>query len=340
MTYILGIETTCDETAVSIVKDGVHVLSEVTSLQIDLHSRFGGVVPELAARRHLELIIPTLEKALEKSGLKKEALDAIAVARGPGLIGAILIGLNTAKALSLAWNKPLIGINHIEAHLYSAMMNERFQSGSFLPAIGLVLSGGHTSLVLVRDVGDYTLLGQTRDDAIGEAFDKVAKMLSLPYPGGPYIEKEALKGDPHSFSFKPCVIKEAPLDFSFSGLKTSVSHALKKLSSLPPTQDTISDIAASFQRAAFQGICDRLKVCLDTMPNIKSAVLGGGVTCNETLRKALIPVAHPLPIFWPKKEHCLDNAAMIAGLGYHKLKQNPKGDPLDIPAMTTIPFLS
>lgn len=339
MTMILGIETTCDETAVSIVEDGVRILSEVTSLQIDLHARFGGVVPELAARRHLELMIPTLEKTLEQSSLKKEEIDAIAVAQGPGLIGAILIGLNTAKALSLAWNVPLIGVNHIEAHLYSAMMNEAFQPSSFLPALGLVLSGGHTSLVLVRAVGDYELLGQTRDDAMGEAFDKVSKMLNLPYPGGPYIEKEALKGDPSAFAFKPCQIKEAPLDFSFSGLKTSVSHALKKLDQ-PLTDSIISDIAASFQRAAIQSVCKRLELALETTPDIKSVILGGGVTCNEALRKALTPIAHPLPIFWPKKEHCLDNAAMIAGLGFHKLQQKPCGDFLDIPALTTIPFSS
>ncbi len=325
---VLGIETTCDETSCAVVKDGRTILSNVISSQIDIQKEFGGVVPELACRRHIEVIVPVLEEALKEAGCSLQDIDSIAVAKGPGLVGALLIGLHFAKSLAFSLDIPLIAVNHIEAHLYAAVMSH--ESPTF-PALGIVLSGGHTSLVKMADIGSYTLLGETVDDAIGESFDKVAKMLSLPYPGGPYIEKMALKGDPYRFSFKAGRVKRSPLDFSFSGIKTSVLYTIRDLPK-PLTEQDICDISASFQEAVFADVIKKIEAVLKE-DSYNCLYLGGGVTHNKKLREKL-GLAIKLPIYWPRADLCLDNAAMIAGLGFHK---EPHGS-FDLEPETRIPF--
>ncbi|MDF2549596.1 MAG: gcp [Chlamydiales bacterium] len=306
----LGIESTCDETAAAVVKDGRQILSNIISSQIERHRPFGGVVPELASRCHIERIIPVIEEALKQAGCSLEEIDLIAVASGPGLIGALLVGLNTAKALSLALNKPLIGVNHIESHLYAALMSHPPQD--LFPAIGVILSGGHTSLIHMQEVGDYQLIGQTVDDAAGEAFDKAAKLLHLPYPGGPEIEKLAQSGNPAAFPFKAGTVKGKPFDFSFSGLKTSLLYTIRQLEKEGPLQEgTKKDLAASFQRAALGDIVRKVEAAA-ALYQPKSILFGGGVTNNRAL-KSLFKIE--IPLLWPEKDLSLDNAAMIAGLG-------------------------
>jgi N6-L-threonylcarbamoyladenine synthase len=332
---VLGIESTCDETACAVVADGSRILSNVVSSQIDLHKEFGGVVPELACRRHVDLIIPVLDQALQEAQVSLKEIDLIAVAYGPGLIGALLIGLNTAKALAFAHQKPFIGVNHIEAHLYAALMSQK-ESIQF-PCLGVVLSGGHTSLVLMKNRDEYELIGQTVDDAIGEAFDKVAKMLSLPYPGGPQIEQLALRGNPQSFAFKAGQIKGKPFDFSFSGLKTAVLYKLRDLSSTDLSLQLKQDAAASFQRAAFEDVVKKtLKAAAQF--NVQTIIFGGGVTNNQALRHLFEQASGELTCLWPALGLSLDNAAMIAGLGYHNFLRRGKGDCMDLDPLTRIPF--
>lgn len=324
---VLGIETTCDETSCAIVRDGHEILSNVTSSQIALHEHFGGVVPELACRRHIDIISSVLQEALACAKVTLDDIDKIAVAKGPGLIGALLIGLHFAKSLAWAKSIPLVGVNHIEAHLYAAIMNEK---KPYFPALGAVLSGGHASLVEIEGIGSYKLIGETIDDAIGEAFDKVAKMLNLPYPGGPYIEEQARDGDPHRFSFKPGAVKGSPLDFSFSGIKTGVLYTIRKLPT-PLSKQDVRDIAASFQEVVFTDVLHKIKQALKS--SMRAIYLGGGVTQNRRLRDRLTS-SLAIPCHFPPKELCLDNAAMIAGLGYHIQPQNS----LHLDPETRIPF--
>jgi N6-L-threonylcarbamoyladenine synthase len=337
---VLGIESTCDETACAIVQDGKHILSNVISSQIDLHKEYGGVVPELACRRHIDIIMPIIDQALSEAKLSIEDIDLIAVAHGPGLIGPLLIGLNTAKALAFGLNKPFIGVNHIEAHLYAAMMSLEQPLG--FPCLGAVLSGGHTSLVRINALGNYQLISQTVDDAIGEAFDKVAKMLGLYYPGGPEIEKLALKGDPFRFPYRGGQIKGKPLDFSFSGLKTAVLYSIKALypsyaSDFPLSDQERNDIAASFQRAACE---DVLKKTLSAAAECqaRAIIFGGGVTNNRYLRELFNKAETSMPLIWPPAGLSLDNAAMIAGLGYHTFQREGRGDPFTLDPLARIPF--
>lgn len=322
---VLGIETSCDETAAALVKDGHTILSNAVASSADIHERYGGVFPELACRRHIDAILPVLSEAIGK-----QTVDLVAVTRGPGLVGALLIGMQAAKGLSLAWNKPLIGINHVEAHLYSALIDARVPW--LFPALGMVLSGGHTFLVKILDVGSYELLGTTVDDAIGEAFDKVGTLLSLPYPGGPRVEALALSGNPTRFSFKAGHVKKNPLDFSFSGLKTSVFYAIKNR--VLEFQEK-ADVAAAFQETALGDIASKAILALQTFP-CRALYLGGGVSSNRRLRQILNERIDSLPIFWPEGTLSLDNAAMIAGLGYHKFLQNPRGDRLDLDVQTRL----
>src|SRR3989344_2041231 len=246
---VLGIESTCDETGASIVENGVRILSNVVASSADIHERFGGVFPELACRRHIDAIIPVIEEAMAKANVTPDDVDLIAVAKGPGLVGALLIGMNAAKGLSIAWKKPFIGINHVEAHLYAAMMDPSFKNP--FPALGVVLSGGHTLLLKINDIGSYEPIGTTVDDAIGEAFDKVATLLGLPYPGGPHIERLSREGNPKAFSFSAGRVKKNPLCFSFSGLKTNVLYAVKGQNGQGKTEIVNrADVAASFQETA------------------------------------------------------------------------------------------
>ncbi len=337
---VLGIESTCDETGCALVRDGCDILSNVVSSQIDLHNTYGGVVPELACRRHVDVIIPVLERSLLDASCTLQDIDVIAVAHGPGLIGALLIGLHTAKALSLALHKPLIGINHIEAHLYAALMPEL--DNMTFPCLGVVLSGGHTALVLMHGIGDYVLLGQTVDDALGEAYDKVSRILGLPYPGGPEVERLALQGDPSRYPFRAGRLKDHPYNMSFSGLKTAVLYAVKGVGGAHSAVDAISaadkaHVAAAFQEAALQAVVSRC-VSAAKAYGCHGLVFGGGVTNNRRLR-ALIETAIPhLKIYWPIKGLELDNAAMIAGLGYHQFQRNPTTNGLELDALTRIPW--
>lgn len=330
---VLGIESTCDETACAIVRDGHDILSNVISSQIDLHKEYGGVVPELACRRHVDVMIPVLDEALKRANVQLEQVDLIAVAHGPGLIGALLIGINMAKALALAIQRPFIGINHIEAHLYAAMMSH--SKPIQFPCLGVVLSGGHTALVLIRDIGTYQLIGQTVDDAVGEAFDKVAKMLHLPYPGGPKIEELARKGNHKGFPFKGGHVKGRPLDFSFSGLKTAVLYALQAISN--PSEQDRHDLAASFQHAALNDIVQKTLVAASQY-NVKTVIFGGGVTNSRYLRELFNKENQHLEYLWPASGLSLDNAAMIAGLGYHYFQKRGYGDSMELEPLVRIPF--
>lgn len=321
----LGIETTCDETGASVVRNGKEILSNVLASSADLHEKYGGVFPELACRRHIDAIFPVINEALAQANVTAEEIDLIAVAKGPGLVGALLIGVNAAKGLSIAWNKPFIGVNHVEAHLYASMMDlEKIPA----PALGVVLSGGHTLLVKILDVGLYEPIGTTVDDAIGEAFDKVASLLGLPYPGGPHVERLAQKGNKKAYPFPKGKVKKSPYDFSFSGLKTAVLYAMKK-------EVVKEDVAASFQETAFQDIAQKALLASKTFP-CQALFLGGGVTANLRLKEILKETFPHLPIYFPASSLSVDNAAMIAGLGAKKFIQG--SDPLDLEVQTRIPI--
>ncbi|MBF8263265.1 MAG: tRNA N6-adenosine threonylcarbamoyltransferase [Parachlamydiales bacterium] len=324
---ILGIESTCDETSAAVVQDGRSILSLSIASSSDIHESFGGVFPELACRRHVDVILPIIDDCMKKAVVTPQDIDAIAVARGPGLIGALLIGLQAAKGLAISWNKPLIGINHVEAHLYAAMMTQQ----PLFPALGFVLSGGHTLMLKVSDVGGYELLGTTVDDAIGEAFDKAASMLGLAYPGGPKLEKLAESGDATKFSFSPSRVKKNPLAFSFSGLKTAVLYAKKTAA---PSDD--AHIAASFQKTAFDDLSNKARLAWET-DCFQSMIFGGGVSNNRRLRAHFSEQFPNIPLFWPPAELTSDNAAMIAGLAHHKYLLGQRDD-LDLEALPRMPF--
>lgn len=332
---VLGLESTCDETACSVVCDGSEILSNVVSSQIDLHAEYGGVVPELACRRHVDVIIPVIKEALSRANVELADIDLIAVAHGPGLIGALLLGLNTAKSLALALNKPFIGVNHIEAHLYAACMSHPKKTEIKFPCLGVLLSGGHTALIHMHDLGRYTPIGQTVDDAIGEAFDKVAKLLNLPYPGGPQIEKMAREGNQKRFPFKSGNVKGFPLDFSFSGLKTAVLYAIQRSNSL--TMSDKCDVAASFQHAAFTDLIQKAMKAAE-QHGCRTLLFGGGVTNNQQLRQMFREASPQLAQIWPSAGLSLDNAAMIAGLGYHNFLTRGRGDEISLDALTRLFF--
>lgn len=322
----LGIESTCDETGASVVRDGQEILSNVLASSADIHEKYGGVFPELACRRHIDAILPVIDEALQKACITPDQIDLIAVAKGPGLVGALLIGMNAAKGLAIAWNKPLIGVNHVEAHLYASMMNIKSIP---LPALGIVLSGGHTLLLKILSIGAYESVATTVDDAIGEAFDKVATLLGLPYPGGPHVERLARTGNPKAHSFTAGKVKRSPLDFSFSGLKTAVLYTMR---GNPPSN---TDVAASFQETAFRDVANKAYQASKTFP-CQALFLGGGVCANQRLRQIMAETFPNLPIYWPPANLSLDNAAMIAGLGSMKILSG--ADPLDLEVQTRIPI--
>ena len=312
--YILGVESSCDETAAAVVKNGREVLTNIISTQIPIHRKFGGVVPEIASRKHIEKIMPVIDKALAEANLAPERISAIAVTYGPGLVGALLVGLSAAKALAFALDKPLIGVNHLEGHVFA-----NFLSGEDLqpPFLALVVSGGHTSLLVVEDYNSFKLLGQTRDDAAGEAFDKIARVMGLPYPGGPEIEKLALEGDPLSIAF-PRPFLPGSYDFSFSGLKSAVLNYLHGLEQkgLSPNK---ADVAASFQQTVIEVLVEKSKQALRET-GLKQIVLAGGVSANVALQKALAKGAEEVgaTLVHPTKILCTDNAVMIATRGYYQ----------------------
>lgn len=314
---VLGIETSCDETSAAVVKDGRGILSNVTASSLEDHKKYGGVIPEIASRRQLEFISAVVEEALDRAGVSLEKIDAVAVTNQPGLIGSLLVGISFARALSFARNKPLAEVDHIKAHVYAAFLSEEQPK---LPAIGLVVSGGHTNLYLVQGPLEFKLLGQTLDDAAGEAFDKVARILGLGYPGGPAIDRLAAKTSPTALSFR-CANLTGTFDFSFSGIKTAVFYHQQK----KQDQDDCSTPEAAY---AFQkSVVDVLtKKCLEACQKLKTKTLlvGGGVAGNSALRKNLRDIAqeHGIRVYLPSMSLCTDNAAMIAGLGYHVLRKN------------------
>jgi N6-L-threonylcarbamoyladenine synthase len=322
---VLGIETTCDETAASVVessRDGEgEILSNEILSQIAEHAAYGGVVPEIAARAHVEVVDRLVARALERAGCTLAQLDGIAAAAGPGLIGGVIVGLTTAKALALVTRKPLIAVNHLEAHALSP----RLTDGVGFPYLLLLVSGGHTQLVAVRGVGDYVRLGTTIDDAIGEAFDKTAKMLGLPYPGGPRVEKEAERGDPERFALPRPMSGRGTADFSLSGLKTAVRIEAERIA--PLTQTDVADLCASFQSAIVDVVVDRTRVALRLFRDIAgeptALVAAGGVAANQAVRRALQRLAAEagLKLAVPPPALCTDNGAMIAWAGIERLRR-------------------
>ncbi|MGK5593799.1 MAG: tRNA (adenosine(37)-N6)-threonylcarbamoyltransferase complex transferase subunit TsaD [Parachlamydiaceae bacterium] len=328
---VLGIESTCDETAAALVVDGKKILSQSIASQIDLHDIYGGVVPELACRRHIDAILPVIKACLSQAERRLKDIELIAVANGPGLIGALLIGLHAAKGLAFALDKPLVGVNHVEAHLYASLMST--QQKIAFPCLGVVLSGGHTALLLIKELGHYQLIGQTVDDAIGEAFDKVAKLLTLPYPGGPKIEELAKLGDAHRFKLKAGQVKGRPFDFSFSGLKTAVMYTTKSADREDPR--FLVDLSASFQKTAFEDIYNKTMLAAKYY-GCQTAIFGGGVTNNRYLRSLFSNAS--LNCHFPDFDLTLDNAAMIAGLGYHTYLKKGASNILHLEAQTRIPL--
>lgn len=331
--YVLGIESTCDETAASILGAEGEVLSEVISSQVDLHNIYGGVVPEIASRRHMEVILPVIQEALKGAQISLKEIELVAVANGPGLVGPLYVGIQTAKAIAFGLNIPIIGVNHVEAHLFASYMS--LEKPISFPALGVVVSGGHTVIVLIKEMGTYSLLGQTIDDACGEAFDKVAKILALPYPGGPEIERLAKEGDPEKFLFKPGRSKENPLHFSFSGLKTAVLYGFQRADKSDPHLK--ANIAASFQRAALLDIVNKAKLA-SLQTGCKDLLLGGGVTNSQELRRLFKEKAKELHCHFPSKTLSLDNGTMIAGLGAYLYQRRGGSDLFSLEAKTRIPF--
>ncbi len=316
---ILGIETSCDETSAAVVRDG-KLLSNVTTVQL-IHSRYGGVVPELASRAHQKLIVPIVDGALAQSGIRKEELSAVAAVYGPGLIGSILVGLSFGKAMALGLGIPFVGVNHVEGHVFSNLIEEPKPP---MPFISLTVSGGHTQLVLVRKPFEYEILGETIDDAAGEAFDKVAKMLGIGYPGGPMIDKLAASGDPKAVDFPRPFLGEDSYDFSFSGLKTSVLYYLRRSgfdkNEPGKNQAFIPDVCAGFQAAVVDVLVQKL-IRAAKKHSIRDIAIAGGVSANSALRHEAAEAArrNGLNLFIPKFEYCTDNGAMIAMVGYYRM---------------------
>lgn|SRR5690606_7807313 len=315
---ILGIETSCDETAAAVVARATEVRSSVVASQIDRHARYGGVVPEIASRAHVELLTPVVAEALVSAGLPDDGVEAVAATAGPGLVGSLLVGVSAAKAFALVWDVPFVAVNHLEGHLYAAFLEEPDLE---LPVVVLLVSGGHTLLVHMEDHGRYRLLGSTIDDAAGEAFDKVARFLGLGYPGGPVIDRIAAEGDPDAIAF-PRAMLDRGYDFSFSGLKTAVVNHVRR----HPEVDT-ADVAASFQEAVVDVLVTKARRAARDV-GAKGLVLGGGVAANSVLRTRWVEVAEADGVrpFVPSRAMCTDNAAMIAAAGWWRLRSDgPSG---------------
>ena len=319
---ILGIETSCDETACAIVEDGRKILANTVASQIDLHAKTGGVVPEVAAREHVLKMIPVLDECLLTAKCGWEDIDAIAITQGPGLVSSLIIGTETASVISYVKQKPLIPVQHIVGHIYSNWLETEDEIE--FPLIILTVSGGHNELILMRDHHDFEVLGETRDDAAGEAFDKVARLLGLGYPGGPAISKIADHGDADKFKFPIVLLDKGSLDFSFSGLKTAVLSEVKKLTTEVDDQ-TKADVAASFQQTVVKTLATKLKMAAEKYPNVKELHLAGGVSANRLLRSSIPEyVPEGIKLRYPKSiAYCTDNAAMIAAAAYFQYQKSP-----------------
>jgi N6-L-threonylcarbamoyladenine synthase len=321
---ILGIETSCDETAAAVVEDGRHILSDIVSSQVAVHSPYGGVVPELASRKHVEMILPVIDQSLKEAKQSLTGLDAIAVTQGPGLVGALLVGVSVAKALAYSMRKPLIAVNHLEGHMHAAFLGKESVQKPF---VCLVVSGGHTALYLVNPAGQVNFLGTTRDDAAGEAFDKVAKLLGLGYPGGVIIDKLAADGNPHAFQFPKAYLEKDSLDFSFSGVKTAVANFVRRCGHPTEAVDggnfRIEDLVASFQESIVDVLVDKT-IMAARASGVNDVAVVGGVSANRRLRLRLAEEAgsHGLQLHLPPLRYCTDNAVMIAAAAYTVWKRS------------------
>ena len=330
MSAVLGIETSCDETGVAVVADARRVLASTVASQVDVHAVFGGVVPEIASRQHIKVISQLTQKTLEEAGTE---IDAVAVTQGPGLMGSLLVGLSFAKALAYGWSKPFVPVHHIEGHIFSAMLGD---TPPEFPFLTLAVSGGHTQLITCAAPHHYEILGTTRDDAVGESFDKVARLLGLPYPGGPSIQEAAQHGNPEAFDFPRAMTAAASLEFSYSGLKTAVLYALRKRQGKETAATTssedeagtlapwVADMAASFQAAAVDVLVIKTKQAI-RQTKATRLVLAGGVAANRLLRKR-VTTELGLDVFLPPLEYCVDNGAMIAAAGHSRLEHGLTGD--------------
>lgn len=321
---VLGIETSCDETGIAVVEEGRRVLANEVASQVAVHAKFGGVVPEIASRRHTEVIYPLTQIALEKAGVDKP--DAVAATCAPGLMGSLLVGVNFAKSLAYAWNLPYVPVHHLEGHVFSAFLGK---DPPTFPFLALIVSGGHTCLIRCEAPHQYESIGTTRDDAVGECFDKVARLLDLPYPGGPSIQKAAETGDPHAIAFPRSMLNSDSLEFSYSGLKTAVLYKLRE------DGHTVADVAASFQYAAVDILVRKTQLAIERT-KAPRLVLAGGVAANKLLRERLAGEL-PVPVHMPPFAYCLDNGAMIAAAGYSRLKHGFTGD-LRSTAKATMPL--
>lgn len=335
---ILAIETSCDETACAIVQDGTKILSNVVDSQIDIHKIYGGVVPEIAARSHIEAIVPVVDQALQDTQLTWEDIDAIAVTHTPGLLGSLLVGTLTARTLALLHNKPLYAIHHLKSHIYANWLDG--QNPQF-PLLALVISGGHTQIIKMQHHNDFHIIGSTRDDAVGEVFDKVAKILGLPYPGGPAIAQSAQKGNPESYKLP--IPQVDGLDFSFSGLKTAVLRRIQKELNLPIstpsfelknhlTDQQVSDFSASFQSTVGQIFVKKIQQALQENPDTKSLIIAGGVSANQHLKDTLrANFENQVELFVPRPQFSTDNAAMVASAAYFSIQSGQKAiDPYEL----------
>ena len=333
---VLGLETSCDETSAAVIADGRRILSNVISSQIPIHQKYGGVVPELASRRHLENVVPVIDQALAEAGVALADLHGIGVTHGPGLVGALLVGVAAAKALAFAAGIPLLGVHHLEGHIFAALLTHPELEPPF---VSLVVSGGHTSLVHVRDYSTFELLGQTRDDAAGEAFDKIARVLGLPYPGGPNLEKLALAGNPDKYRFHSAFNEGEGFDFSFSGIKTAVVNRLHQAAQTGEAMEK-ADLAASFQKTVVDILAEKsIRATLMQKGNAANKLaLAGGVSANKALRSALQERARKAGIsfYCPDFAYCTDNAAMVGSAAFGRLMCGHP-DPLSLNA---VPYLS
>ena len=334
---ILAIETSCDDTGAAVVLDGRKILSNIVSSQVPIHQKYGGVVPELASRKHIESIVPIVAEALKTADVTLKEIDGIAVTQGPGLVGSLLVGLSFAKSTAFATGLPFIGVNHIEAHLSAIFLEEKPPS---FPFIGLVVSGGHTSLFRMDGFGKYRRLGQTRDDAAGEAFDKVAKLLGLGYPGGPVIDELSKTGNPEAIRFPRPILSKKSFDFSFSGLKTAVVNYVKTHPGPPEgyPEDLIRDIVSSFQEAVVEVLVKKT-VYAAQHQGLKRIVLSGGVAANQRLRQKIKEESldQKLKVYLPSPSFCTDNAAMVGVVGYEYLKRGIRS-PLSLNAFSNLPL--
>ncbi len=330
---LLAIESSCDETAAAVVRDGRHALSNVIASQVDVHARYGGVVPELASRKHLEAISVVVDEALEKAGVTLDDIEGLVVTRGPGLVGALLVGLSLAKAVAFARDLPLVGVHHIEGHILAPLLEHEVA----FPYLALAVSGGHTHLYRVDGVGRYRTLGRTLDDASGEAFDKVAKLLGLGYPGGVQIDRLAALGNPQAIDFPRPLLHKKNFDFSFSGIKTAVLNHVKRHDG-PIEGEALQDLAASFQAAVVEVLCKKtLRAAAEE--GLDRIVVAGGVACNSGLRREMKAFCQKRgkDVFFPSPLLCADNAAMLAVAGEHYLAAG-RCDPLDLNALASWPL--